>query len=138
MQLRSFPGMKPWGREQIESQLEIFPEGQLCIELEGRIVASSNSLIVDYDRYEDWHDWEADLGRGDTSETTTPDGDTLYGIEIMVDPDYPGHAPGAAPVRRPQGTLPAHEPGADRHRGRIPGYGSQPRGDRPRGSMSRR
>lgn len=89
MQLRSFPGMKPWGRDQIESQLEVFPEGQLCIELDGRVVASSSSLIVDYQRYEDWHDWTriADAGYIRNHE---PDGDTLYGIEIMVDPDFRG------------------------------------------------
>ena len=89
MQLRSFPGMKPWGRDQIESQLEVFPEGQLCIELDGRVVASSSSLVVDYERYEDWHDWTriADAGYIRNHE---PDGDTLYGIEIMVDPDFRG------------------------------------------------
>ena len=64
MQARCFPGMLPWGRDQIESQLSTFPEGQLCIEYGGRVVASSNSLIVDYDRFEEWHDWKlvADAG----------------------------------------------------------------------------
>ncbi|MCG6956710.1 MAG: carbon-nitrogen hydrolase, partial [Gemmatimonadetes bacterium] len=58
MQQRCFPGMIPWGRDQIESQISLFPEGQLCIEYRGKVVASSNSLIVDYDRYEEWHDWK--------------------------------------------------------------------------------
>src|SRR5690606_39515384 len=31
MQLRCFPGMEPWQRDQVESQLKIFPEGQLCV-----------------------------------------------------------------------------------------------------------
>lgn len=89
MQRRCFPGMIPWGRDQIESQLSLFPEGQLCIEYKGRVVASSNSLVVDYDRYEDWHDWKrvADAG---FIRNHTYDGDTLYGIEIMVDPEYRG------------------------------------------------
>ncbi|MGD8278410.1 MAG: GNAT family N-acetyltransferase [Gemmatimonadota bacterium] len=89
MQQRCFPGMIPWGRDQIESQLAIFPGGQLCIEYNGRLVASSNSLIVDYDRYEEWHDWKrvADAGY---IRNHAPDGDTLYGIEIMVDPEFRG------------------------------------------------
>ncbi len=89
MQQRCFPGMLPWGRDQIASQLAIFPEGQLCIEYDGRLVASSNSLIVDYDRYVEWHDWKrvADAGY---IRNHAPDGDTLYGIEIMVDPEYRG------------------------------------------------
>jgi len=89
MQGRCFPGMIPWGRDQIESQLALFPEGQLCIEYKGRVVASSNSLVVDYDRYEDWHDWKrvADAGY---IRNHSYEGDTLYGIEIMVDPEYRG------------------------------------------------
>ncbi len=33
---RCFPGMQAWGRDQIESQLSIFPEGQLCVEVDGQ------------------------------------------------------------------------------------------------------
>ena len=39
LQLVSFPGMKPWRREQIASQITIFPEGQLVLEFDGKIVA---------------------------------------------------------------------------------------------------
>ncbi len=89
IQRRCFPGMVPWGRDQIESQLATFPEGQLCIEYKGRVVASSSSLVVDYDPEEEWHDWKrvADAGY---IRNHTYDGDTLYGIEIMVDPEYGG------------------------------------------------
>ena len=89
LQQRCFPGMKPWTREQIESQLAMFPAGQLCLELKGRLVASSSSLIVEYDRYDEWQDWRviADAGY---IRNHTADGDTLYGIEIMVDPDFRG------------------------------------------------
>ena len=58
MQLRSFPGMKPWAREQIASQLAIFPEGQFAIDIDGRLAASASSLIVDSSSHSDWHDWK--------------------------------------------------------------------------------
>ncbi len=89
MALACFPGMQPWKREQIESQLEIFPEGQFCIECEGRIIASASSLVVDFDDYDAWHDWReiADAGY---IRNHDPEGDTLYGIEIMVHPDFRG------------------------------------------------
>jgi predicted amidohydrolase/GNAT superfamily N-acetyltransferase len=89
LQRRSFPGMATWGRDQIESQLRAFPEGQICIEFDGRIVASASSLIVDFDEYEDWHNWKAISDAG-FIRNHDPEGDTLYGIEIMVDPEYRG------------------------------------------------
>jgi predicted amidohydrolase/ribosomal protein S18 acetylase RimI-like enzyme len=89
LQVKCFPGMHPWGREQIESQLRIFPEGQLCIEYEGRVVASCSSLIIDSDMYEDMHSWR-DVADGGFITNHNPRGDALYGIEIMVDPDYRG------------------------------------------------
>ena len=89
LQLKCFPGMKPWKRDQLESQLQIFPDGQICIEYEGRIVASSSSLILDFAMYDEWHDWReiADAGY---IRNHNPDGNTLYGIEIMVHPEYRG------------------------------------------------
>ena len=35
LQKLSFPGMPTWNPEQLRSQLEIFPEGQICIEYDG-------------------------------------------------------------------------------------------------------
>jgi predicted amidohydrolase/ribosomal protein S18 acetylase RimI-like enzyme len=89
IQLKCFPGMKPWTREQIQSQISLFPEGQVCIEYQGRIVASSSSLILDFAMYDEWHSWReiADAG---FIRNHDPHGNTLYGIEIMVDPDFRG------------------------------------------------
>jgi predicted amidohydrolase/ribosomal protein S18 acetylase RimI-like enzyme len=86
---RCFPGMEPWGRDQIESQLEIFPEGQLCVEIDGRLAASSSSLILEYDLTLEWHNWKAVADSG-YIRNHKPKGDTLYGIEIMVDPEFRG------------------------------------------------
>ncbi|HSG73057.1 MAG TPA: carbon-nitrogen hydrolase, partial [Planctomycetaceae bacterium] len=58
MQKRCFPGMQPWQRDQIESQLKHFPEGQICIEIDGKLAASSCSLILEYDPDMAWHDWK--------------------------------------------------------------------------------
>ncbi|MEZ5293776.1 MAG: bifunctional GNAT family N-acetyltransferase/carbon-nitrogen hydrolase family protein [Vicinamibacterales bacterium] len=89
LQAKCFPGMGPWLRPQIESQLAIFPEGQLVIDLDGRIVGSSSSLIVDSSAYSEWHDWKAITDSG-YIRNHDPHGDMLYGIEIMVDPDFRG------------------------------------------------
>lgn len=89
LQLKSFPKMKPWSKAQFESQLDRFPEGQLGVEYDGRVVASCSSLIVPFDLYTDWHDWTR-LSDSGMIRNHDPKGDTLYGIEIMVHPDFRG------------------------------------------------
>jgi len=85
---KCFPGMLPWKREQIESQMQIFPEGQLCLEAEGKLVASSNSLITTID-FEKDHRWGEATDQG-YIRNHDPKGESLYGIEIMVDPAFQG------------------------------------------------
>jgi predicted amidohydrolase/ribosomal protein S18 acetylase RimI-like enzyme len=89
LQLHCFPGMKPWKPDQLESQLQTFPEGQICVEYEGKIVASSSSLILDFAMYDEWHDWR-EIADSGYIRNHNPQGNTLYGIEIMVDPEYRG------------------------------------------------
>lgn len=87
--IRCFPGMEPWKREQLESQLALFPEGQLCIEFDGKVVASTSNLIVDFDDYDEWQNWR-EIADSGYIRNHNPEGDTLYGIEIMVDPECRG------------------------------------------------
>ena len=89
MQHLCFPGMYPWKREQIESQIKRFPEGQLGVEIDGHIVASSSSLMLQYTSNLAWHDYKK-VSDGGYISNHDPMGDTLYGIEIMVHPDYRG------------------------------------------------
>lgn len=89
LQEKCFPGMKPWTREQLQSQLNIFPQGQICIEYEGKIVASSSSLVLDFAMYGETHDWRQ-ISDGGFIRNHNPEGNTLYGIEIMVDPEFRG------------------------------------------------
>lgn len=84
-----FPSLQPWDRAHLESQLAHFPEGQVCIEIDGELVASSSSLVVAYDDYTDWHDYLS-VADGGYIRNHDPEGDTLYGIEMMVHPAYRG------------------------------------------------
>jgi predicted amidohydrolase/ribosomal protein S18 acetylase RimI-like enzyme len=89
LQLKCFPGMKPWSPEQFASQLAVFPEGQVGVEIRGKLVASSSSLVLDFDLYSEWHGWRQIADEG-YIRNHDPKGNTLYGIEIMVDPEYRG------------------------------------------------
>lgn len=84
-----FPGMPTWKKEHIESQLKHFPEGQIVIEYNKKIVASASSVIIDFDEYEEGHSWAEISDRGYIS-NHDPEGDTLYGLEIMVHPEFRG------------------------------------------------
>ncbi|MEQ8275090.1 MAG: GNAT family N-acetyltransferase [Deltaproteobacteria bacterium] len=89
LQLECFPGMAPWLRGHIESQTKMFPEGQVVIEIDGEIVASSCSLIVDFTEYDEWHNWK-EIADSGYIRNHDYDGDTMYGIEIMVSPRHRG------------------------------------------------
>jgi predicted amidohydrolase/ribosomal protein S18 acetylase RimI-like enzyme len=89
LQQRCFPGMPTWTREHIQSQISQFPAGQICVLIDGKLVASSSSLVLEYDPNFAWHDWKKTADAG-FIRNHQQNGDTLYGIEIMVDPDYRG------------------------------------------------
>jgi predicted amidohydrolase len=85
IQKRSFPMIESWTREQFESQLAIFPEGQLGVEIDGQLVATSSSLIVDEEDFGAYHTFDEVSDKG-FIRNHDPEGDTLYGIDIAVDP----------------------------------------------------
>lgn len=87
LQQACFPGMKPWSKPQLASHMAQFADGQLVVEVDGVLVASSSSLIVDFDAYEENHSFRDISGEG-TIRNHDPAGKDLYGIEVMVHPDY--------------------------------------------------
>ena len=48
----------PWSKDQFHNQLAIFPEGQIGVEYHGKLVASSSSLVLDFELYKDWHNFD--------------------------------------------------------------------------------
>ncbi|MCU0360188.1 MAG: bifunctional GNAT family N-acetyltransferase/carbon-nitrogen hydrolase family protein [Bacteroidia bacterium] len=87
IQLACFPDMKPWTKEQFNSVLHNFPQGQLGVEYEGSLVASSCSHIIQFDDYSETSSW-GELTNHGMITNHYPKGDTLYGIEIMVAPEF--------------------------------------------------
>lgn len=70
-------------------QLEAFPEGQLVAVRRERIVGYATSLIVLLDDDSPWYSYGEITGDG-TFSTHDPAGDTLYGADIAVHPDFRG------------------------------------------------
>lgn len=78
-----------WTKDEFIAQLNRFPEGQLCIEDNGEVVAAALTLIVNYSRFGDNHTYDQITGGGYFT-THDPNGDVLYGVDVFVDPEYRG------------------------------------------------
>lgn len=92
VQQESFPPPFPselwWNEEQLTEHITRFPQGALCVEVEGRIVGSITGLLVDYDEeHAADHSWSTLTDDG-YIRTHRPDGDTLYIVDICVMPAY--------------------------------------------------
>ncbi|MEY4480318.1 MAG: hydrolase YhcX [Bacillota bacterium] len=82
-----FPNMAPWTLGHLESHIKHFPEGQICVELDGEIIGSCSSLRVNFDDYLEQHTYSEITDHG-YIRNHNPRGESLYGMEVMVHPDY--------------------------------------------------
>jgi predicted amidohydrolase/GNAT superfamily N-acetyltransferase len=91
-----YPGSPSWRTEQLQSHLEIFPEGQLVVEerATGKVVGFAASLIIDRDNYDWGTPWKIFTDNGMFTNHDPEKGKTLYGAEIMVHPDSQGTGAG--------------------------------------------
>ncbi|MBX3611459.1 MAG: GNAT family N-acetyltransferase [Hydrogenophaga sp.] len=89
LQAQVYPSIAPWKRDQLAHQLELFPQGQLVAELDGRLVGCASSLVILWDEWAEEHTWSEITASG-TFDTHTPQGLTLYGAEVFVDPRLRG------------------------------------------------
>jgi ribosomal protein S18 acetylase RimI-like enzyme len=84
-----FPGIpadRHWKPEQIEAHLHVFPEGQWVAVQQGTVVGSAMNLRVRLEDALRQHTWREITGGGMLT-THQPEGDALYGTEIMVHPE---------------------------------------------------
>lgn len=87
---RVYAGMGgAWLQGEFERLLAIFPDGQLCIEDKGRVVAAALTLIIDSAKYGESHAYDEIVSNG-RFKNHDDDGDYLYGIDVFVDPEYRG------------------------------------------------
>ncbi len=89
--VESYPEMEGsyWLEHHIEKLLSIFPEGQLVILVDGKVVGSALSLIVDEDLVDKNHNYDKITGNY-TFSTHNPKGEVLYGIDVFINPKYRG------------------------------------------------
>lgn len=95
---RVYPGNIPYDEAMLASHVGVFAEGQLTAVEEladgvERVVGMAASLVINWDDYDVEHGWRDFTDRG-TFSNHDPAGHTLYGAEVMVDPDMQGRGVG--------------------------------------------
>ncbi len=78
-----------WKLREYDTLIDCFPEGQMCIEDKGNVVAAAHAMIVNAEEFENRHSYD-DLIDGGKMTGHDPDGNALYGIDVFVDPAYRG------------------------------------------------
>ena len=89
LQIKCFPDIEPWTQREFALQLKRFPEGQIGVTLDGELVASSSSMIVVGEEWVEEHTFDEVSSNG-TIRNHEEEGDTLYGLDIVVDPEHRG------------------------------------------------
>ncbi len=95
LQQRVYPQIPSWSRRNLRHQLELFPQGQLVVECDGELAGCASSLIVLWDDWAGEHTWREITAAG-TFDSHNPEGRTLYGAEVFVDPTLRGAGLGHA------------------------------------------
>jgi len=91
-----YPQAPPWSDRQLQSHLQVFPEGQFVAERlpGGRVVGMAASLILLWDDYDVAAAWRDVTAGGMFTNHDPVRGRTLYGAEVMVRPEAQGKGVG--------------------------------------------
>ncbi|MBN3556433.1 GNAT family N-acetyltransferase [Fictibacillus nanhaiensis] len=82
-----FPSELLWNEKQLLNHITLFPDGALCVEIDGVIAGSITSLLVDDDREYPQHTWEEITSNGYIT-NHDKNGNTLYVVDICIRPSY--------------------------------------------------
>src|SRR5699024_3522675 len=80
-----------WSENTIKKLIELFPDGQLCIVDNDRLVAAALTVKVSYDRFSNPHRYEDLISDEDKVLVHNEKGDSLYGLDVFVHPAYRGY-----------------------------------------------
>ncbi len=84
-----FPPVNRWGASHLEAHQRVFPAGQLVAVAKGRIIGSTTTMITTKERSEAAHSFASITGNA-RLQAHDPDGDALYGVDLLVSPFFRG------------------------------------------------
>ncbi|MER2491572.1 carbon-nitrogen hydrolase family protein [Catenovulum sediminis] len=79
-----------WPQETICQLISDFPEGQLGLMDEDKLIGIALSVQVDYSRFSNPHTYD-DLIGPQSQILNDADGDAIYGLDLLIHPDYRGY-----------------------------------------------
>lgn len=82
-----FPDELLWNKNQLANHLKYYPEGALCVEIEGELAGSLTGMLTDFNPAHPDHKWEEVTDRGYIT-THNPDGRSFYIVDIGVKPAF--------------------------------------------------
>ncbi len=120
-----YPFSKPWSTEQLESHRSYFPGGQLIVidTNTKKVVGLAFSLIISWDDYSPQDNWTDFTSGGFFHNHNPQKGKTLYGAEVMVDPELRGLGIGKMLYRGRQDIVRKYGLKRIRAGARLRGYG---------------
>ena len=91
VQRESFPPPFPpdllWNEEQLRNHITLYPQGALCVEIDGEIAGSMTGMLTTFDPGHPEHAWDEVTDEG-SIRTHNPDGDSLYVVDIGIKPKF--------------------------------------------------
>ncbi|SNS86369.1 Predicted amidohydrolase [Ekhidna lutea] len=78
-----------WEKHEIEKLINLFPEGQVVIKINGQLAGCALSLIVKSRLAQQRHTYKKITGNY-TFNTHDPEADMLYGVDLFIKPEFRG------------------------------------------------
>ncbi|WP_176503228.1 carbon-nitrogen hydrolase family protein [Cobetia sp. 5-11-6-3] len=79
-----------WPEHTINRLVAEFPDGQIVIEDGEMLVGVALTALVDYDAFSNPHKYDDLIGQREVI-LNNPEGDALYGLDVLIDPNYRGY-----------------------------------------------
>lgn len=79
-----------WSKLTIDKLISEFPDGQIIIEDDERVVGVALTALVNYEEFSNPHKYDDLIGHREVI-LNAADGDAIYGLDVLIDPAYRGN-----------------------------------------------
>lgn len=110
-----------WPEHTIFKLIDDLPEGQICVVDHEQIIGVALSVQVDYQQFSNPHTYDDLISKRETI-LNNPNGDALYGLDVLIHPDYRGYRLGRRLYEARKELCRQHNLRAILAGGRIPNY----------------